>query len=221
MHPREEWRRLPRHRLKEAHILKVNSKPDLKKSSEYVTLADAEAINKELKAAASIHKRLKFTLNIPSCMRAEVGKYALCYGPQADRKRFSRKYPQYEFKPSTVNNWNKKITKDPKSREDQFIKVGRTNKVNDKVMLKIKEVIVGIRLARAVTWLYQAVCKLVTCKLFISVRTRVLKANNPNSLSEFGGNVILTDMWARGVLKSMDWVKRKGTTGKVEPLKQF
>ena len=28
-------------------------------------------------------------------------------------------------------------------------------------------------------------------------------------------------MWARGVLKSMDWVKRKGTTGKVEPLKQL
>ena len=28
-------------------------------------------------------------------------------------------------------------------------------------------------------------------------------------------------MWARGVLKSMDWVKRKGTTGKVEPSKQL
>ena len=28
-------------------------------------------------------------------------------------------------------------------------------------------------------------------------------------------------MWARGILKSMDWVKRKGTTGKVEPSKQL
>ena len=33
--------------------------------------------------------------------------------------------------------------------------------------------------------------------------------------------MILTDMLARGVLKSMDWVKRKGTTGKVNPLKQI
>ena len=35
------------------------------------------------------------------------------------------------------------------------------------------------------------------------------KANNPNSLSEFGGNVILIDIWVRGILKSMNCVKRK------------
>ena len=35
------------------------------------------------------------------------------------------------------------------------------------------------------------------------------KANNLNSLSEFGENVILIDIWARGILKSMDCVKRK------------
>ena len=35
------------------------------------------------------------------------------------------------------------------------------------------------------------------------------KANSPNSLSEFGENVILIDIWARGILKSMDCVKRK------------
>lgn len=51
--------------------------------------------------------------------------------------------------------------------------------------------------------------------------TAVPKANNPNSLSEFGGNVILADMCGRSVLKSMDWVKRKGTTGKVKPSKQL
>ena len=46
--------------------------PDLKKSAEHVTSADAEAINKELKAATSIQKIVKFTFNIPSCMRTEV-----------------------------------------------------------------------------------------------------------------------------------------------------
>ena len=49
----------------------------------------------------------------------------------------------------------------------------------------------------------------------------VLKTNDANSLSEFGGGITLTDNWARGVLKSMDWVKRSGTTGKVEPSAQF
>ena len=28
-------------------------------------------------------------------------------------------------------------------------------------------------------------------------------------------------MWARGVLKSLDWFKRNGTAGKVEPSKQL
>ena len=53
--------------------------------------------------------------------------------------------------------------------------------------------------------------------MVISFATGVMKANNPDSLSEFGGNVALPDMWTRSVLKSMNSVKRKGTTGKVEP----
>ena len=57
--------------------------------------------------------------------------------------------------------------------------------------------------------------------MVISIGTGVPKVNNPNSLSEFGGNVILTDMWARGVMKSMEWAKRKGITSKVEPSKQL
>ena len=40
-------------------------------------------------------------------------------------------------------------------------------------------------------------------------------------LKEFGGNLVLRENWARKVLKSMDWIKRKGTTGKVKPSKKF
>ena len=118
--------------------------PDLVKSSGHATLADAEAANKELKVANSIQKRRKYALNIPSRIRAEVGKYALRYDTQGARKRFSSKYPQYEFKRSIVNNWKEKTTREPESREGQFTKVGRPNKVNDEIMLKIKEVIIGI-----------------------------------------------------------------------------
>ena len=64
-----------------------------------------------------------------SRVRAEVGKYALCYSTQAATKRFSSEYPPYDFKRSTVNNWKKKITKDPESRDVQFTKVGKPNKV--------------------------------------------------------------------------------------------
>ena len=39
--------------------------------------------------------------------------------------------------------------------------------------------------------------------------------------SFFGGHIALTEVWARGVLKSMEWSERKGTTGKIESSKQF
>ena len=50
---------------------------------------------------------------------------------------------------------------------------------------------------------------------------RVVRANNPNALKEFGGTLDLTDRWARDVLTKLEWRKRKGTTGKVEPSPQF
>ena len=49
----------------------------------------------------------------------------------------------------------------------------------------------------------------------------VVKANEPNLLKVFGGHLELMDDWARHLLKPMEWVKRKGTTGKVEPSEKF
>ena len=49
----------------------------------------------------------------------------------------------------------------------------------------------------------------------------VVKANEPDLLKEHGGHLELTEDWARHLLKSMEWVKRKGTTGKVEPSEKF
>ena len=49
----------------------------------------------------------------------------------------------------------------------------------------------------------------------------MVKANEPNLLKEFGGHLELADDWARHFLKSMEWVKRKRTTRKVEPSEKF
>ena len=40
-------------------------------------------------------------------------------------------------------------------------------------------------------------------------------------MKKYGGHIELTDGWARRVLESMKWTKRKSTTGKVEPSQQF
>ena len=105
---------------KETRSVKVNLTPELVQTLEHVTSADAAAVNTELKTASSIQRRGKYVLNIPPRIKAEVGKYALSYGTQAARKSFSSKYPQYEFKRSTVNNWKNKFTKYPDRTEDKF-----------------------------------------------------------------------------------------------------
>ena len=181
----------------------TNTTPDLVRVSQNIIPADADAVNKELKAVTS---------NIPPRVKVEVGKYALINGTKAALKCFSSKYPQYEFKQVTINNWKKKIPKDHESGVGNFInKIGRPNKVNNEIMLKIKEIIVGIRLAGAA----------ISRKMVIAIGTEVIKVNNPSLLLKFGGSVTLTENWARGVLKNMNRVKRKGTTGKVEASKQL
>ena len=55
----------------------------------------------------------------------------------------------------------------------------------------------------------------------ISIATGVVRANNPSLLKEYGGDLVLTDEWARGVLEKLTWSKRKGTTGKVDHFPQI
>ena len=61
----------------------------------------------------------------------------------------------------------------------------------------------------------------ISRRIVMVIANRAVKSNNPVLLKENEGSLQLTEDWARGVLKSMNWVKRKGTTGKIEPSQQF
>ena len=190
----------------------TNTTPDLVRVFQYITPADADSVNKEVKAVTSVKKRGQYASNILPRVKVEVRKHALSNGTKAALKRFSSKYPHYEFKRVTIYNWKKKIPKDQVLGEGNFLnKIGRSSKVNDEIMLKIKEIIVGIRLAGAA----------ISRKMVIAIGTGVMKANSASLLLEFGGSITLNENWARGVLKNVNWVKRKGTRGKVEPSKQL
>ena len=77
------------------------------------------------------------------------------------------------------------------------------------MLKKIEDVIIGSRLAGTV----------FSRKMVVAIGTGVVKANEPKILREFGGSLELIEGWARNVLKGMDWVKRKGTTGKSKNLR--
>ena len=75
----------------------------------------------------------------------------------------------------------------------------------------MRDGITGIRLTGGV----------ISRKMVIAIGNGVIKANSPSSLKKYGDQIELTDGWARHVLKSLKWTKRKGTTGKVESSQQF
>ena len=61
----------------------------------------------------------------------------------------------------------------------------------------------------------------ISRRIVMVIGNGVVRSNSPTLLKENGGSLELTEDWARGVIKSMNWFKRKGTTQKKEPSKQF
>ena len=90
-------------------------------------------------------------------------------------------------------------------------KKGRPNLLDDETFAKVRDGITGTRLTGGV----------ISRKMIIAVGNGVIKANLPSSLKKYGGHIELNDCWARHVLESIKWTKRKGTTGKAEPSQQF
>ena len=84
---------------------------------------------------------------------------------------------------------------------------GRPNLLDDETLAKVRGGITGMRFTGGV----------ISRKMVIAIGNGVIKANSPSSLKKY----VMTDGWARHVLESMKWTKRKGTTGKVEPSQQF
>ena len=58
-------------------------------------------------------------------------------------------------------------------------------------------------------------------RIVIDIGNRLVKSNISIFLKENGRSLQMTKDWARVVLKSMNWVKRKCTTGKIESSQQF
>ena len=173
--------------------------------------AEVQYVEKEVKK--QVEKSTVKYSNVISKIKEEIGSYALIHGTKSAIDRFSKVYTKYSLKRTTVNGW-KESCKKKKTNHQPIAPIqrkGRPNLVGDEMMKKIKDIIVGSRLAGTA----------ISRKMVIAIATGVVKASDPKLLREFGGSLELTEGWARSVLKSMDWVKRKGTTGKIEPCSKF
>ena len=71
-------------------------------------------------------------------------------------------------------------------------------------MTEIKQILSNLRVARCA----------ISRKVVISVGNGVLSSRCPDKMARNGGNITLSIKWTRHILKSMNWVKRRGTTAK-------
>ena len=183
--------------------------PIITSASGSIREAELSMVSEQVQKASNPSRPRKFKYNnVPEKIKIKVGEYAFIHGTKAAIDYFTKLYPHHNFVRTSVNNWKKKV-KD-KQLEGKKGK-GRPNMLEEHLLNKVKDIIVGTRAAGGV----------ISRRMVIAIGTGVVKANNPDILKEFGGPVELTEGWARSVLKSLNFSKRKGTTGKVDPSDQF
>ena len=185
--------------------VKLASPEIIVSASENVNPAEIEIAKDEVKKSVRAEHYAIISENI----RKEVGKYAMVNGTNAAIKKFAKLYPKFTFKRTAINTWKTKYQKN--GNETVLKSIGRPNLLSDILLKKTKNIIIGTRLAGTV----------ISRRMVMAIGTGVVKANDPSLLKEYGGHLQLTEDWARSLLISMDWVKRKGTTGKVEPSEKF
>ena len=147
----------------------------------------------------------KYQVEIPAKIKKQAGLYARGFDTAWTIKKFTTIYLKYSFVRTTVNIWKKKCN----DGDWTVVKrIGRLNLLDSGMLKKAKDTALGTRMAGRV---------INRCQV-ISIATGVVRANNPNILKEYGGDLVLNDKWARAVLEKPTWSKRKGTTGKVDQI---
>ena len=178
----------------------------IQSSSNITGEVEIQYVQQEIKK--KVAKLAKHYSNIPSKIKQEIGSYPLIHRAKAAIYRFSKVYTKFSLNRTTVNGWKERC----KKNDLHFIgKRGRPNLVDDEMLKKTRDVIIRSRLAGTV----------ISRKMVVAFSTGLVKANEPKILREFGGSFEFTVGRAQNVLKSIDWVKRKGTTGKVETCPKF
>ena len=148
-----------------------NFPPFLSSASGSVNQAGISIISNEIKSYTQPRK--KYNTSVPERTNNEVGEYALIHGTRSALERFGKKYPEYTFIRQSVNNWKKKVKKDKKSdTATVHRRKGRSNLLDQKFLVKVKDVVTGVRMAGGV----------ISRKMVIAIGTGVIKANSPSKL---------------------------------------
>ena len=165
---------------------------------------------REMDSVQEEQDRKKKRQVLPEKAKKDMAYYAWKHGNLEARRWVSKKYPDDTFKRENVRDLKVKYQKAFESNEvGNFFALprqGRPSKMSDELTTEVKSILHNLRVSGGA----------VTRKTVIAIGNGVLKARCPEMLEKNGGSMTLTTKWARGVLKSLDWVKRRYTTAKTE-----
>lgn len=168
------------------------------------TLSASRELNNLQEESEVKRKRQTF----PEKIKREVAHYAWKNGIPAARKWAATKYPEFVFLRESVRDWRNKFSKyfESHNQSSTFTipRAGRPAMLKDEYTTEIKAILHNLRASGGA----------ISRKTVIAVGNGVLSVRCPELMTKNGGNIKLSTKWARGVLKSMDWVKRRGTTAK-------
>ena len=104
--------------------------------------AQVDMAKEEVKKESA--KRKKYQ-NVPEKVRQEVGRYALIHGTKATVDKYSKIYPKYDLKRTSINTWKTKCKSN--KEKTRIKKSGRPNLLSDELLQKTKDIVIGTRSA--------------------------------------------------------------------------
>ena len=195
------------------YFKKSNDKLDGRELNCFVTCSSTSpglSAAREMNSVQEEQDRKKKRLVLPEKVKKDVAYYAWKHGNPEGRRWASKKYSYYTFKRETVRDSKVKYQKTFESNGRGIFfalpRQGRPSKMSGEITTEVKSILHHLRVSG----------EAVTRKTVIAKGKGVLKARCPEMLEENGGSITLATKWARGVLKSLDCVKRRYTTAKRE-----
>ena len=124
---------------------KKNPNPEIIASAtEHVNRAENEMVMDEVEKSTACQSYN----NLPKHIRMEVRKYALAHSTKDALAKFSKQYPKYTFKRTSINSLKASFKNNGNS--ENLKKIGRPNLLSEEFLKRTKDVIIGSSLVGTV-----------------------------------------------------------------------
>ena len=124
---------------------KKNPNPEIiAYATDQVNRAEIEMVMDEAEKSAA---RQSYN-NTPKHIHMEVGKYALAHSTKDALAKFSKQYPKYTFKRTSINSLKASFKNNGNS--ENLKKIGRPNLLSEEFLKRTKDVIIGSSLVGTV-----------------------------------------------------------------------